>query len=59
MSERKQGRRSAQAAEETKGEILCVAGELFCGLGYERVSLRQISEKAGVSHSLIRHHFGN
>lgn len=36
-----------------------VATELFCELGYERVSLRNISDKAGVSHSLIRHHFGS
>ena len=59
MSERKQGRRSAQDAEKTKCEIMRVATELFCELGYERVSLRNISEKAGVSHSLIRHHFGS
>lgn len=57
--ERKQGRRSAQTAEETKSHILCAAGELFCELGYDRVSLRNISDKAGVSHSLIRHHFGS
>ncbi|KJY83976.1 TetR family transcriptional regulator [Vibrio galatheae] len=59
MTERKQGRRSAQDAEKTKCEIMRVATELFCELGYERVSLRNISEKAGVSHSLIRHHFGS
>ncbi len=59
MSERKQGRRSAQDAERTKCEIMRVATQLFCELGYERVSLRNISEKAGVSHSLIRHHFGS
>ncbi|MFW7525014.1 TetR/AcrR family transcriptional regulator [Vibrio ostreicida] len=59
MTERKQGRRSAQDAEKTKCEILRVASELFCSLGYERVSLRNISEQAGVSHSLIRHHFGS
>lgn len=59
MNEKKQGRRSAQDAEKTKFEILRIASELFCELGYERVSLRHISEKAGVSHSLIRHHFGN
>lgn len=59
MTERKQGRRSAQDAEKTKCEIMKVATELFCELGYERVSLRNISEKAGVSHSLIRHHFGS
>ncbi|MEH0740760.1 TetR/AcrR family transcriptional regulator [Vibrio cholerae] len=59
MTERKQGRRSAQDAEQTKCEIMNIATELFCELGYERVSLRNISEKAGVSHSLIRHHFGS
>lgn len=58
MNTKKQGRRSAQTAEMTKKNILCVAGELFCEFGYERVSLRQISEQAGVSHSLIRYHFG-
>ncbi|MEZ8824759.1 TetR/AcrR family transcriptional regulator [Vibrio sp. 10N.261.55.A7] len=59
MNERKQGRRSAQDAEKTKCDILRVATDLFCELGYERVSLRNISDKAGVSHSLIRHHFGS
>jgi len=59
MTERKQGRRSAKDAEKTKCEIMKVATELFCELGYERVSIRNISEKAGVSHSLIRHHFGS
>lgn len=59
MTEKKQGRRSAQDAEKTKCEIMRVATDLFSELGYERVSLRNISEKAGVSHSLIRHHFGS
>ena len=59
MTEKKQGRRSAKDAEETRFQILRVAAEMFCDLGYERVSLRNISEKAGVSHSLIRHHFGS
>ncbi|MFC1235538.1 TetR/AcrR family transcriptional regulator [Vibrio sp. F74] len=56
---RKQGRRSAQTAEETKHLILATAGRMFCLQGYEKVSLRNISEAAGVSHSLIRHHFGS
>lgn len=59
MSERKQGRRSAKTAEATKFQIMQTASEMFCNLGYERVSLRNISEAAGVSHSLIRHHFGS
>lgn len=56
---RKQGRRSAQTAEETKHLILETAGKMFCTHGFEKVSLRNISEAAGVSHSLIRHHFGS
>ncbi len=59
MNERKQGRRSAETAEHTKCVILKVAADMFCELGFSRVSLRNISEKAGVSHSLIRHHFGS
>ncbi len=59
MNERKQGRRSAEAAEQTKSIILKVAADMFCEFGFSRVSLRNISEKAGVSHSLIRHHFGS
>lgn len=59
MIEKKQGRRSAQEAEETKRQILGIAGRLFCELGYKRVSLRNISEQAGISHSLLRYHFGN
>ncbi|MFA0078817.1 TetR/AcrR family transcriptional regulator [Vibrio artabrorum] len=59
MTVKKQGRRSAKDAEETQIQIMAVAAELFCTSGYERVSLRNISEKAGVSHSLIRHHFGS
>lgn len=59
MTEKKQGKRSTEAAEQTKCQILMVAATMFGELGYERVSLRNISEKAGVSHSLIRHHFGS
>ncbi|WP_070966806.1 TetR/AcrR family transcriptional regulator [Vibrio sonorensis] len=59
MNQRKQGRRSAQDALKTKALIMQVAADMFCELGFERVSLRNISDKAGVSHSLIRHHFGS
>lgn len=59
MTEKKQGRRSAKDAEETRFLIMSVAADMFCDCGYDRVSLRNISEKAGVSHSLIRHHFGS
>lgn len=39
--------------------MLKAAAELFCQYGYKKVSLRQISEQAGVSHSLLRYHFGS
>jgi AcrR family transcriptional regulator len=56
---KKQGRRSAQDSEQTQMLILKVAHDLFSEFGYAGVSLRNISEKAGISHSLIRHHFGS
>ncbi|OEF27560.1 TetR/AcrR family transcriptional regulator [Vibrio rumoiensis] len=59
VADKKQGRRSAQEAEQTKKAILKIAGQLFCQFGYKKVSLRQISEQAGVSHSLLRYHFGS
>jgi AcrR family transcriptional regulator len=59
MTAKRQGRRSAQDAEQTRQQILHIATTLFCEFGYARVSLRTISERAGISHSLIRHHFGS
>jgi len=59
MTEKKQGRRSATDAHKTRLHILREATNLFCQFGYDRVSLRNISDKAGISHSLIRHHFGS
>ncbi|GAM59338.1 transcriptional regulator, tetR family [Vibrio ishigakensis] len=58
MAQRKQGRRTAEEAERTKLEILASAAFLFCEKGYNQVSIRDISEQAGVTHSLIRHYFG-
>ncbi|MEI6896626.1 MAG: TetR family transcriptional regulator [Psychromonas sp.] len=59
MTQKKQGRRTAQDSEKTKHKIMMVATDLFCERGYEKVSLRNISDEAGVSHSLIRYHFGS
>ncbi|WP_186294740.1 TetR/AcrR family transcriptional regulator [Vibrio algivorus] len=59
VTEKKQGRRTAQEAEQTKKAILKIAAQLFCRFGYKKVSLRQISEQANVSHSLLRYHFGS
>ncbi|GDY27105.1 TetR/AcrR family transcriptional regulator [Agarivorans sp. Toyoura001] len=59
MIEKRTGRQTAKAAEETRREILIAAADLFSDKGYAAVSLRGISEQAGVSHTLIRHHFGS
>lgn len=59
MIKKRQGRRSAEDAQKTKKLILEVATDLFSEFGYSQVSLRSISERAGISHSLIRHHFGS
>ncbi|MCE0496042.1 TetR/AcrR family transcriptional regulator [Vibrio salinus] len=59
MTKKRQGRRSAEDAQKTKERILKIATDLFSEFGYAQVSLRSISERAGISHSLIRHHFGS
>lgn len=58
MNQRKQGRRTAEEAERTRLKILTSAAYLFCEKGYNQVSIRDISEKAGVTHGLVRHYFG-
>jgi AcrR family transcriptional regulator len=52
------GRQSAENTKQTRKDIIDAATQLFCQQGYAKVSLRAISEQAGVSHGLIRHHFG-
>ncbi|MBY5920136.1 TetR/AcrR family transcriptional regulator [Ferrimonas balearica] len=59
MVDKRSGRQSAEAAEQTKRSILCAAADLFSQKGFDKVSVREISEAAGVSHGLIRHHFGS
>ena len=53
------GRRSADAAERTRGAIVGAALPLFAERGYEGVSLRDVAQEAGTTHGLIRHHFGS
>ncbi|MEM1164668.1 MAG: CerR family C-terminal domain-containing protein [Planctomycetota bacterium] len=42
-----------------KKRLLDVAVELFIKQGYRQTSLRQIAERAGVSHGSVRYHFGS
>ncbi len=59
MVDKRSGRQSAEAAAQTKRSILCAAADLFSQKGFDKVSVREISDAAGVSHGLIRHHFGS
>lgn len=59
MMTKRSGKQSALSAQQTRDTILGVAANLFAQYGYSAVTVRQISEQAGVSHSLLRHHFGN
>jgi len=58
QSSRPRGRRSVKESVKTREHILVVSTCLFCEHGYEAVSLRRISQQAGVSHASVSHHFG-
>jgi len=53
------GKRSSADAEKTKLQILDAALRVFSRYGYDASSLRKISDEAGTTHGLIRHHFGD
>jgi len=53
------GKQSADAAEKTKQDILSAATSLFANKGYEATSLREVAKEAGLTHGIIRHHFGS
>jgi AcrR family transcriptional regulator len=48
-----------QRSERTRDDILQCALELFSTRGYSAVSLRDIAQKVGINHGMIRYHFGN
>ncbi|WP_141731582.1 TetR/AcrR family transcriptional regulator [Oligoflexus tunisiensis] len=45
--------------EQTRENILTVASKIFARHGYEGTSLRMIAAEAGVTFSVISHHFGD
>ncbi len=57
-SARRPGKRSAEAAGETRRDILKAAGQHFAAHGFAAASLRDIGDSAGTTHGVIRHHFG-
>ena len=45
-------------AEKTKLNIIKSAAKIFADKGYDGASIRIITENLGISHGMIRHHFG-
>lgn len=56
---RLRGRRSHKVSNGTRETILNSATLLFCYRSYEGVSIRQVSQHAGVSHAAVLHHFNS
>ncbi len=44
---------------ETRDRILSVALDLFTDEGYDKVSLREVAEKVGVSEAALYYHFSS
>ncbi len=53
------GRQSAEAAAKTRQQLLDAGLSCFARQGFDATSLRDIAERAGVTHGLPRHHFGS
>jgi AcrR family transcriptional regulator len=50
-------RRQAERSDTTRRAIIQAARDLFAGDGYDRTSIEQIAEKAGMSKGALYHHF--
>ena len=59
MEKHPRGRQSAETAEQTRHTILVAALHIFAHQGFEAASMRDIAIAVGITHSLIRHHFGS
>jgi TetR/AcrR family transcriptional regulator len=57
---RRAGRPSADAGTvRSRAEILEAALELFGAVGYDAMSVRELTRRLGVSHSLVHHYFNS
>jgi AcrR family transcriptional regulator len=56
---RKLGKQPREVSEKTKEKVLEAALKIFAREGFHNAKLREISDLAGITHSLIRHHFGS
>ncbi|WP_115727579.1 TetR/AcrR family transcriptional regulator [Actinomyces culturomici] len=52
------GRTRYANGERRRAEIVERASRIFAEQGYQHLSLRQLADAIGVSHALLRHHFG-
>ncbi|MCL3777412.1 MULTISPECIES: TetR/AcrR family transcriptional regulator [unclassified Actinomyces] len=52
------GRTRYANGERRRAEIVEAASTVFAEQGFQNLSLRQIADAIGVSHTLLRHHFG-
>ena len=59
MTAGRPGKRSASDAERTRGAIIEAAMAAFAEQGFDKASVRDIAREAGVSHGILRHHFGS
>ncbi len=55
---KKIGRQPLVVAEKTKLDIIQSAAKIFADKGYDGASIRIITKNLGISHGMIRHHFG-
>jgi len=55
---KKIGKQPMVVAEKTRMNIIKSASKIFADKGYDGASIRIITENLGISHGMIRHHFG-
>ncbi len=55
----KAGRPSKQAERDSRADLLHAAVRVFSEIGFASASLRDITDRAGVSVGLVRHYFGS
>lgn len=58
-AKRPSGKQPKKVAEKTKKKILTAALKVFAREGFPDARLRDIADRAGATHNLIRHHFGS
>lgn len=52
------GRTRYSNGQRRRAEIVDAAMQVFAAQGFQGLSLRQVADAVGVSHTLLRHHFG-